>query len=197
MKKKYMAVGNAITETITTGTARAGRTISRFIPKNPAMKSSGGSIRNSGTAAYHRVARRRRIVYAGSVRRAVATAAIAVLALGCAAARAQPSPPAGLDDRAARATLVRFASALQALRYDEAHALLSTRWRAAYTPGRLALDFAGAGPAAREAAERALAAATSGAPFELGQGRALLPLGAGRAAALVAEAGGWRVDALE
>ena len=136
-------------------------------------------------------------MYAGPVGRAAATVAIAALALGCAAARAQPSLPSALDDPAARATLVRFASALQASRYDEALALLSTRWRAAYSPGRLAVDFAGAGPAAREAAERALAAATSGAPFELGQGRALLPLGAGRAATLVAEAGGWRVDALE
>jgi hypothetical protein len=130
------------------------------------------------------------------VHRAAVTAVLA-LALGCATSRTSPSLPAGLDGRAARATLVRFGRALEASRYDEALALLSARWRASYTPGRLALDFAGAGPAGREAAGRALAAATAGASIEIGPGRARLPLGGGRAAALVEEAGAWRVDALE
>lgn len=130
------------------------------------------------------------------MRLSVATAVLA-LVLGCAGARGYPPLPEGLDDRAARASLVRFARALEAARHDEALALLSARWRAAYTPSRLALDFGGAGPAAREAAGRVLAAAAAGAPIELGPGRARLPLGPGRAAVLVAEGGAWRVDALE
>jgi hypothetical protein len=105
--------------------------------------------------------------------------------------------PAGLDDCAARETLSRFAHALDAGRFEEAHALLSERWRSAYTPGRLAVDFAGAGPAAREAAGRVLAALDAGGAPELRGGTARLPLGSGRGAVLVAEGGGWRVDALE
>jgi hypothetical protein len=122
---------------------------------------------------------------------------LAAAALACAGAPAYPPPPVGLDDGAARAALARFARALEGARFDEAQALLSSRWRAAYGPGRLALDFGGAGPAAREAAGRVLAALASGAPLELRSGRARLPLDGGRAAVLVAEGGGWRVDALE
>lgn len=124
-------------------------------------------------------------------------ALLAAAALACAGARAYPPLPQGLDDAAARASLERFARALEASRFDEAHALLAARWRAAYSPGRLALDFGGAGPAAREAAERVLAALAAATPLELGAERARLALGGGRAAVLVAEGGGWRVDALE
>jgi hypothetical protein len=124
-------------------------------------------------------------------------ALLAAAALACAAPRAYPPPPQGLDEPAARATLERFARALQGGRYDEAQALLSARWRAAYTPARLAMDFAGAGPAAREAAERVLTAMAAAAPLEAGAGRVSLPVAPGRAAVLVAEAGAWRVDALE
>ena len=103
----------------------------------------------------------------------------------------------GLDDDAAREVLARFCRALEASRWDEGHALLSSRWREAYTPARLAADRAGAGPAAGEAASRALAAAEAGAPVAREGPRALLSVGPGRAAVLVAEGGGWRVDALE
>lgn len=122
---------------------------------------------------------------------------LAALALACAGAPPISPPPAGLDDGAARVALARFARALEASRFEEAHLLLSARWRTAYTPGRLALDFRGAGPAAREAAGRVLAALAAGAALELRADRARLPLDGGRAAAVVAEGGGWRVDALE
>ncbi|HET7824547.1 MAG TPA: hypothetical protein VFK90_04405 [Anaeromyxobacter sp.] len=126
-----------------------------------------------------------------------AFAVLAAAALACAGARPYPPLPEGLDDGAARASLARFARALEASRFDEAAALLSARWRAAYTPGRLALDFGGAGPSAREAAERVLAALDARAPLEMSGGRARLPVGPGRSAVLVAEGGAWRVDALE
>jgi hypothetical protein len=127
----------------------------------------------------------------------LALAVVAAAALACAGARPYPALPEGLDDGAARAALARFARALEASRFDEAMALLSARWRAAYTPGRLALDFGGAGPSAREAAERVLAALDARAPLDVADGRARLPVGPGRAAVLVAEGGAWRVDALE
>lgn len=122
---------------------------------------------------------------------------LAALALACAGARPISPPPAGLDDQAARVALARFARALEASRFEEAHLLLSARWRTAYTPGRLALDFRGAGPAAREAAGRVLAALAAGAAIEVRPDRARLPLDGGRAAVVLAEGGGWRVDALE
>jgi hypothetical protein len=128
---------------------------------------------------------------------ATACAAVAAAAIACAGARPYPPLPQGLDEGAARASLARFARALEASRFDEAAVLLSARWRAAYTPGRLAQDFGAAGPSAREAAERVLAALDARAPLELVDGRARLAVGPGRAAVLVAEGGAWRVDALE
>jgi hypothetical protein len=126
-------------------------------------------------------------------------AALAAAALGCAAGRIrQDAPlPAGLDDRAARETLARFARDVEAGKVEDAHRLLSARWRGVYTPGRLAVDLGGAGTAAREAAGRVLAALERNAPLEREAGRARLPLGDGRAALLVPEGGAWRVDALE
>jgi hypothetical protein len=124
-------------------------------------------------------------------------AALAAAVLACAGARPYPPLPEGLDEAAARASLSRFARALEAGRLDEALALLSARWRAAYTPGRLARDLAGAGPYGREERERVLAALAARGALEVGAGRARLPLGPGRAAVLVAEGGSWRVDALE
>jgi hypothetical protein len=121
--------------------------------------------------------------------------AAAALALAC-AGTGRP-PPAGTDEGAAREVLRRFAGALEAGRFDEAHALLSSRWRAVTTPGRLALDWRGAGAGAREAAGRVLARLEAGDPIERSGGAARLPLGEGRAALVVAEPGGWRVDALE
>ena len=122
----------------------------------------------------------------------------AVLACACAGqGRPFPPPPAGTDEAAAREVLARFAAALEAGRFDEAHALLSARWRQAYTPGRLALDFRGAGGGGRDAASRVARLVAQGAPLVRGPDALRLPEGGGRSAALVAEAGGWRVDALE
>jgi hypothetical protein len=117
--------------------------------------------------------------------------------LACAAGRGHPPLPEGLDEGAARASLERFARALEAGRFEEARALLSARWRGAYTAGRLALDFRGAGPSAQEAARRVLAALSTGAPLQRDGERAQLAVGPGKAAVLVAEGGAWRVDALE
>jgi hypothetical protein len=125
-------------------------------------------------------------------------AALACAALACAAAPPRPAPPpAGLDEPAAREVLGRFCRALEASRWEEARSLLSARWREAYTPARLAADRAGAGPAAGDAAARALAALSAGAAIARDGGRAVVPVGPERAAVLVAEGGGWRVDALE
>jgi hypothetical protein len=123
----------------------------------------------------------------------------AALAIGCAGAngRGAPRPPSGLGDGAARETLRRFGSALLEGDAGAAVALLSSRWRPLYTPARLAVDWNGAGPSAREAAEAVLAALASGVALERGGGTARLPLGGNRAARLVAEDGAWRVDALE
>jgi hypothetical protein len=132
------------------------------------------------------------------VRPRLAAAALAA-ALACATGGPRPDAPlpAGLDDGAARAALRRFATDLKEGRFEDAHRLLSPRWRDAYTPGRLALDWGGAGPAAQETAGRVLAALARGAALEREDGRARLPLGEGRAAVVVAEGGGWRVDAME
>jgi hypothetical protein len=105
--------------------------------------------------------------------------------------------PRGLGEDDARAVLSRFAGAVEAGRWPDAYALLSARWRQAYTPGRLAMDYAGAGPSAREAAERVAALVATGTPVRLEGHRAVLPVGTDRAAILVEEDGGWRVDALE
>jgi uncharacterized membrane-anchored protein len=97
--------------------------------------------------------------------------------------------------------LVRFAGALEAGRFDEAFALLSTRWRTLTSPARLAADWAGARAVAAEAAARARIRGP-GAQVALVGDQARVDLGEGRTARLVAEgrAGGgaaWRVDALE
>ncbi len=131
---------------------------------------------------------------------ALLLAAALASAAGChgpRSAQAFRPPPAGIDDEAAREVLGRFVGALDAGRFDEAHALLSARWRTAYTPGRLALDFRGAGPSAREAAARVAARVAGGEGVERSRDAARLPVGGGRAALLVPEAGSWRVDALE
>jgi hypothetical protein len=99
-----------------------------------------------------------------------------------------PEPPAAI--------LSRFVTALEAGRWADAHALLSARWRSSYTPSRLAADYGGAGPLAREAAAHVRTAILGGTALQVGDGRAVLPVAGGRAL-LVAEAAGWRVDALE
>lgn len=133
-------------------------------------------------------------------RLAPALLAAAVLCAACAGGthgRRAGGLPAGGDDGAAREVLGRFAAALEAGRFDEAHALLSARWRAAYGPGRLALDFRGAGPDGRAAVARVLAGLSAREPLERSAAEARLATGNGRAAMLVLEAGAWRVDALE
>jgi hypothetical protein len=131
-------------------------------------------------------------------RLALALVAAALLACaGAGASRPFPAPPPGADDAAAREVLGRFARAVEAGRFEEAHALLSARWRQAYTPGRLALDFRGAGPWGRECAARVVARLQAGEPLVRGTETARLPVGDGRAALVVLETGGWRVDALE
>ena len=107
------------------------------------------------------------------------------------------APPAGLSEAAAAEVLGRFCRALEDGRLEEAHALLSSRGRTAYPPGRLALDRAGAGPAAAEAATRVLAALAAGVPVVREGDRAVLAVDASRAAVVVAEEGSWRVAALE
>jgi hypothetical protein len=126
-------------------------------------------------------------------------AVLLAAALACATGAPRRDAPLaqGLDDAAARASLERFARDLGDGRFDDALRLLSARWRDAYTPGRLAMDFAGGGAAAREAAARVLAALASGAALDRSGGTARLAVGEGRAAVLVAEAGSWRVDAIE
>ncbi|HEX9307365.1 MAG TPA: hypothetical protein VF894_07740 [Anaeromyxobacter sp.] len=134
------------------------------------------------------------------VRRVLAIAVAAALSAACAGApgRAFAPPPAGTDEAAAREVLGRFVRALDAGRFDEAHALLSARWRLAYaTPARLALDFRGGGGTAREAALRVAQLLAAGAPLSRAPDGTRLPIGGDRAARLVVEGGGWRVDALE
>jgi len=136
----------------------------------------------------------------------LSTARLAVLcavlaALACATDGASPGgKPAGATSQAMAegpdVVLGKFVDALESGRWSQAHALLSARWRAAYTPSRLAADYGGAGPLAREAAAHAHSALGAGTPMQLGDGRASLPVAGGRAV-LVAEAPGWRVDALE
>jgi hypothetical protein len=129
------------------------------------------------------------------MRRLPVGALLAFAALAC--ATAGRGAPSGLDDGAGREVLRRFARAVEAGRPAEALPLLSARWRTAYTPERLAADLAGAGPAARDAAARVLAALDTGVALERGAAGARLPVGTGRAAVLVPEGGAWRVDALE
>lgn len=118
-------------------------------------------------------------------------------ALACATAPSRPPPPTGLSAADARAVLARFAAALEAGRWDDAHGLLSARWRAAYDPARLATDWRGSGAVGPEAAARLARALARGAAPSVEGARAVLPVGENRAAVLAAEAGGWRVEALE
>jgi hypothetical protein len=122
---------------------------------------------------------------------------LAAALAGCATAGPPAPPPTGLDEAAGRAVLLRFAGACEAGRWPEAWALLSPRWRTATTPERLAADWRGAGPVAREAAARVASLLAGGASLVPSPGRLDLAVGPGRAARLVQEGGGWRVDALE
>ncbi len=126
---------------------------------------------------------------------ALACALAAACAGPSAAGVAWPGPPTSPSEPPA-AVLARFVDALEAGRWAQAGGLLSARWRSGYTPARLRADYAGAGPLAREAAARVQSAIRVGTPLQVEDGRAWLPVLGGRAL-LVAEEGGWRVDALE
>ena len=129
--------------------------------------------------------------------RTALAAALTLACVACATSRTPRSVPSGRSDAAAREVLTRFAGAVERERWSEAYALLSARWRAAYTPTRLAHDARGAGPVCREATERIGALLAAGTPLSGEGGQRTLPVGSGRAAVLVLEEGGWRVDALE
>jgi hypothetical protein len=130
---------------------------------------------------------------------AFVTALAPAALVACASGPRQPShvaSPASAPAGPAE-VLERFTTALTAQRWPEAYALLSDRWRARYTPSRLASDWAAAGSVSREAAERAHALLAAGQRPTIRARGATLTVGAGRAAVLVEEEGGWRVDALE
>jgi hypothetical protein len=119
--------------------------------------------------------------------------ALALLLAACAGVpRSPPSPGAGPGT-----VLERFAEAAEEGRWEEAWPLLSARWRARTTPARLGADWRASGPVGPEAAARVLALLRAGARLEVGPRQAVLPVAEGRRARLVAEEGGWRVDALE
>ena len=138
-----------------------------------------------------------------TARRPVGLALSLALSLACAGPAAiPPSLPApelphpGSPIESPSVVLERFIEAVESGRWAQASSLLSARWRAAYTPARLAADYAGGGPLAREAVARARAALRAGTALEVEGKRAVLPVDGGRAL-LLAEAGGWRVDAFE
>jgi hypothetical protein len=119
-----------------------------------------------------------------------------------------PAGQVGTGDRTdpaseAAEVLGRFTTALRAGRFGEAWPLLSTRWRERTTPEQLAADWRGGGSVPAEAADRVASLLASGArpalaPARPGQPRSCaLAVGPGRAARLIEQPGGWRVDALE
>jgi len=139
--------------------------------------------------------RRPRVALAAVLALAIAGGEACTAATREGAGPALPAVPEGIDAAAAQATVARFAGALEAGRFEEAHALLSARWRERYTAAQLATDWRGAGGIAREAARRARAATPRS--VRLAGDRARVDVGEGRSALLVAEERGWRVDALE
>jgi len=126
----------------------------------------------------------------------VRVALLLAVTLACAGPSAGRRVVGGADGDA-RDTLSRFARSLVDRRFGDAQALLSARWRGVYSPARLAEDLDGAGALGREQAERVLALLETGAVLEADGDRRVLPVGPGRAALLVREGNGWRVDALE
>ncbi len=137
---------------------------------------------------------RSRLGYGAAMR---ALAACLLLA-SCAGSR----PPPGAASAAGAAAepgqvLGRFATAVRQDRLDEAWPLLSARWRARSTPATLAADLSASGRVGRESAERVEALLADGQRPVVEGERATLAVGEGKAARLVLEAGGWRVDALE
>ncbi len=130
--------------------------------------------------------------------------ALALALLACAAPTPRPVPESRYPARAEgeangtpRATLAAFVAAVEAQRWTEAFALLSARWRGRLTPAGLATDYAASGPVGRSSATRVQAMLSSGARLAVRKGTAVLEVGEGRAAVLLQEGDGWRVDALE
>ena len=125
----------------------------------------------------------------------------AVLALGALLAGCPPStvnpPPPEPGDVAPRAALTAFLDAQKAGEWDKAYALLAAPLRARYTPERLQQDYVRDHELADDKLARVRAALASGAPFELADKQAKLPLGPDRACTLVQEDGRWHVAALE
>jgi hypothetical protein len=135
-----------------------------------------------------------RVVYHAAVRLSAAGLLLAGLLLSACAAAPRAVRPAPVEPAE---VLERFAGAAEDGRWEEAWALLSARWRARTTPGRLAADWRASGPVGPEAAARVLALLRSGARLAAGPREAVLAVAEGRRARLVSEEGGWRVDALE
>jgi len=132
--------------------------------------------------------------------RAVRALPLLLALLGACASAPAPRPAAGSSasaEAAAGEVLDRFAGAVGEGRWDEAWTLLSARWRSRSTPARLAQDFRASGPVGPEAAARVRALRAGGAAPTVAGGEASLVVGEGRRARLVAEEGGWRLDALE
>src|SRR5262249_50277587 len=90
--------------------------------------------------------------------------------------------------------LARFIKASERGDFKTAYGLLTARWRARYTPDRLAQDFARE-PLAKERLARARAALERG-PTTHGN-EALFPVGNGRAVVVLREEDGYRVASLE
>ncbi len=140
------------------------------------------------------VARGARLLYSEGVRRTGLAYVLVSALLACATDRAAVAPVSRVGPAE---TLERFTGALLAQRWPEAYAMLSSQWRARYTPARLAADYVVAGSVAREAADRAHALLAAGQrPVQNGN-TATLAVGKGRTSVLVEEDGAWRVDALE
>ena len=130
---------------------------------------------------------------AGTVRRSRLGVAALAVAIACAA----PSPRPPGPDVDPRTVLDRFCAAVDRERWGEAYPLLSARWRARETPARLASDLAAAGPVGRDAVRRVRSLLAAGAALAVRADAATLAVGADRAARVVREPEGWRVDALE
>lgn len=129
--------------------------------------------------------------------RLLALAATLVVACAGAPSPRPPGPAPATPAAGAADALWRFAAAAEAGRWEQAWPLLSARWRAGSTPGRLARDWKDSGPVGPEAAQRVLALLRAGAEPVVAGREATLAVAAGRKARLVAEADGWRVEALE
>lgn len=137
------------------------------------------------------------MVYPGGVRLLAVVACLACATPVSQPPPAKPAPVTPGPEEEARATLGRFATSVREGRWSQAYLLLSARWRARLTPERLEADWRTAGPVGARALSRVEALLMGGAPLRAHGRVATLVVGEGKAASLVLEEGGWRVDALE